>query len=80
MAGPFGKSVVQNPTRQGKPATVIFLHGLGDTGAGIAAIGQALRSSTVPNIDHVKCAPDLYCHNSICLETVILLSNFIRCK
>lgn len=55
MAYSFGKTVVQNPTATpGKPATVIFLHGLGDSGAGISAVGQALRSSTVPNLSHVK--------------------------
>ncbi|CAL8469253.1 g8794 [Coccomyxa elongata] len=54
MASKFGQTVVQNPTGQGKPATVIFLHGLGDSGQGISAVGQALRSSTVPDISHVK--------------------------
>ena len=63
MASKFGQTVVQNPTGQGKPATVIFLHGLGDSGQGISAVGQALRSSTVPDISHVKCAPIPFCSN-----------------
>ena len=58
--GPFGRSVVQNPIGQGKPATVIFLHGIGDSGSGIIAIGEALRNSSVPNISHVKCASFLF--------------------
>lgn len=38
----FGSSVVQQATAN-HTATLIFLHGLGDSGAGLASIGPALR-------------------------------------
>ena len=47
MSYTFGKSITQQP-RGTHSATVIFLHGLGDTGNGWAPVGQQL------NIPHVK--------------------------
>ena len=53
MAARFGPTVVQNPSGAKHTATLIFLHGLGDTGNGIAAIGQALVTAA-PALSHIK--------------------------
>ncbi|CAK0784199.1 hypothetical protein CVIRNUC_007403 [Coccomyxa viridis] len=42
MATAFGPTVVEQPSTT-HTATIIFLHGLGDTGAGISSVAQALR-------------------------------------
>ncbi|CAL5229963.1 g13394 [Coccomyxa viridis] len=42
MASDFGPTVEQKPSAT-HTATIIFLHGLGDTGAGISTVAQALR-------------------------------------
>lgn len=47
MSYSFGRSITQQ-SRGSHSATVIFLHGLGDTGNGWAPVGQQL------NIPHVK--------------------------
>ena len=49
----FGPTVVQNASSGKHTATLIFLHGLGDTGNGIAAIGQALVTAA-PALSHIK--------------------------
>lgn len=54
MAAGFGPTIVQNPSSgKNNTATLIFLHGLGDTGNGIASIGQALVTAA-PALSHIK--------------------------
>ena len=53
MSYKFGPTVTQQPSGGKHTATVIFLHGLGDTGNGIAPIGQALVDGA-PQLSHVK--------------------------
>ena len=48
-----GPTKVQHPSNGKQSATVIFLHGLGDTGSGISALGQALVQG-VPELGHIK--------------------------
>ena len=49
----FGPTVVQDPASGKHSATVIFLHGLGDSGSGISTIGQALVQNA-PELGHVR--------------------------
>lgn len=53
MASYFGRTEIQKSAGP-HTATVIFLHGLGDSGSGIAPIGQALTSSASSQLSHVK--------------------------